>query len=389
KAFPLDRVAFLLLAGCIALRLCLRREHFPSYEATWPLLALTILGLSGLIAGPYQSQSWSLLAAKWIVPLTLFHAAGLVFTDQDSLRNLEIFCIAVLLYLSLMSVFHLVKAEFLIFPRFILNSDIGIHADRARGPFLQAVANGVSLTLLGLIALDSFRRRNLPRILAALLFIGVPIALPATKTRAVWLSALLSVGALVLSRNQRLRRAALALCLLGVVGMLVFLVEGANSRELADRLRDQSPVDFRSEIYQAGWQMFLEKPLLGWGNDASIQAEVARRVTGFHPEKYVFHNTLLELGESRVMLGLGLDAWLIVFLFRLGRSRGLVNNGSQHLLDYEFRKLWPVILAVYLVNASAVVMNYQFVNGLLFTFAGILAAQNLNAGRLPERTLRQ
>jgi len=28
--------------------------------------------------------------------------------------------------------------------------------------------------------------------------------------------------------------------------------------------------------------------------------------------------------------------------------------------------MWPVLLGVYLVNASVVVMNYQFVNGLLF-----------------------
>ena len=34
------------------------------------------------------------------------------------------------------------------------------------------------------------------------------------------------------------------------------------------------------------------------------------------------------------------------------------------------------MLGVYLFNASAVVMNYQFVNGFLFTIAGILAAQN-------------
>ena len=38
--------------------------------------------------------------------------------------------------------------------------------------------------------------------------------------------------------------------------------------------------------------------------------------------------------------------------------------------------VWPVMVAVYLFNGSFVVMNYQFVNGLLFTIAGILAAQN-------------
>jgi hypothetical protein len=31
---------------------------------------------------------------------------------------------------------------------------------------------------------------------------------------------------------------------------------------------------------------------------------------------------------------------------------------------------------VYLLNASFVVMNYQFVNGFIFTIAGLLVAQN-------------
>jgi hypothetical protein len=38
-----------------------------------------------------------------------------------------------------------------------------------------------------------------------------------------------------------------------------------------------------------------------------------------------------------------------------------------------------VLVGVYLVNAALVVMNYQFVNGLLFTMAGMLAAQQRRA----------
>jgi len=387
KAFPFDRLAFLLLIGCIALRSSIQRERLRSDPATWPLLALSLLGIWGLAGGPYQPQSWSLLAAKWIVPLTLFHAAGVVFTDRNSLRKLELFCLAVLLYLSMISVFFLFGAESLIFPRFILDAGIGIHADRARGPFLQAVANGVSLNMLGLIAVDSFRRQRLPRSLAAVLFLAVPLALLATKTRAIWISASFSIGALILyGRNRRLRRAALALCVLGLAGLLLFLAHRLNSRDFSERLLDQSPVDFRTEIYQAGWQMFTEKPLLGWGADSSVQSEVARRISDFHPDYYVFHNTFLELAVGRGLVGLGLYAWLILCLFRLGRLPKSEPSGPPHFMDLEFRNLWPTLVGVYLINASAVVMNYQFVNGLLFTLAGILAAQNR---RNIEQQLRQ
>ena len=49
------------------------------------------------------------------------------------------------------------------------------------------------------------------------------------------------------------------------------------------------------------------------------------------------------------------------------------------MLDPEFRQWWPILLAVYWVNAAVVVMSYQFVNGILFSVAGMLAAQRQRA----------
>jgi hypothetical protein len=63
--------------------------------------------------------------------------------------------------------------------------------------------------------------------------------------------------------------------------------------------------------------------------------------------------------------------WLFICLFRLSKSFG---QNTDRFADRAFRAMWPLMIVTYLLNASAVVMNYQFVNGLLFTFAGILAA---------------
>ena len=68
-------------------------------------------------------------------------------------------------YLSVIALLFLFGEKSLILPPFILDENLGIHADRARGPFLQAVANGVTLNLLGLVALDSYRRRRLRGVL--------------------------------------------------------------------------------------------------------------------------------------------------------------------------------------------------------------------------------
>ena len=292
------------------------------------------------------------------------------------------FTLIVVAYLTAISVFFLLGADWLIYPKFILDVGLGIHADRARGPFLQAVANGVSLNMLGLVALNSFRRERIRGLAAVILFFAVPVALLATKTRAVWLSAGISIAYLAVFRGDRkVRRTAMALCVLVTVGISAIFVSQASSNSIADRLADRSPLEFRSEMYQAGWQMFLEKPLLGWGNDAAIQPEIGRRVRQFRPEFFVFHNTYLELAVQRGALGIALYAWLFVCLFRLGKMPPSLLSKESHFIDNNFRKLWPLILSVYLLNASVVVMNYQFVNALLFTIAGIMAAENANQTR--------
>jgi putative inorganic carbon (HCO3(-)) transporter len=377
KSFPIDRVAFCALVLLLCLRLCIHRQPLRTYSATWPLLALLLIGLWGAMTQPYDPQAWSLFAAKWIVPFCLFHIAGLVFHDERSLRQLEIFLLMVLVYLTAISILWLIGAKNLIFPHFITDEGIGIHADRARGPFLQAVANGVCLTLLGLVALDSFRRKELRGVVATVLFFAVPLALLATKTRAVWISGVLAVISLALfGSTPKLRRIALAWCVMATVGLAILFLYRAGAASLTERALDRSPVDFRNEMYRAGWQMFTEKPAFGWGNEWLIQPEVEKRISTFHPEYYVFHNTFLELAVQRGLLGLGLYSWLMICLFRLSRTTAVTTQKDFTFSNRHFRKLWPLLLTVYLLNASAVVMNYQFVNAVLFTIAGILAAQS-------------
>ena len=376
--YSLDRIAFGLLVFAVLLRVLVQRQPLRvDGQVTWPMLGLLILAFAGLVTQPYDVQNWSVFAAKWVVPFTLYHLAGFIFDDDQSLRRFETFCLVVLAYVSFTAIAFLFDARALVFPRFILDESLGIHADRARGPFLQAVANGVTLNLLGLMALDSFRRRRMRGVLALLLLMALPLAILATKTRAVWLSFAASLLLLrFLSPSVRLRRACTGLVLAGLGGLLISLSFADGDGSLGTRLEERSPVDYRVAVYHAGWEMFQEKPLWGW-NAEQIQPELLKRMDGFHPEAVFLHNTYLEIAVQHGLLGLGLYLWIIVDLFRLGRKRfasAVVRNCG--FPDEQFRSLWPLLVLVYLVNASFVVMNYQFVNGLLFTLAGVLAAQN-------------
>ncbi len=366
-----DRIAFCAVAFFVGLRAMACREKLPFIaRISWPMLGL--IGLAVFRAGrePLDPQTWSLVASKFIVPFTLFHLAILVFRSARARAHFEIFVVVVLAYLIFTAVAFLVDARALIFPRFILDESLGIHADRARGPFLQAVANGLSLNILGLLAVAFPTRRRV----TWLLWLALPLAVLATMTRAVWISFAFSVAAVGFRiGEQRVRRACLGLA---CAGLLVSVFAGLSSDSLkgalADRSGDRGSVDVRVAVYDAGWAMFQERPLTGWPA-GGMYAELARRMQGYDLRAFYIHNTYLSLLIEFGLSGLALYAILFFNLFRLARS-GCRHDVAECESISCLRKIWPILLGVYLFNAFFVDMVYQFVIGLMFTVAGMLCS---------------
>ncbi len=367
--YGLDRIALGLLVTVVLVRaVALRHSVGLAAGFAWPMIGLSVLAITSALAHPFDAETWSVLAAKTVVPFSLFWLSSLVFRDEAALISLEKFLLILLAYLSFTAIAFLVGAHHLVFPRFILDESLGIHAERARGPFLQAVANGVTLNMLALLALDRYRRRTMQGIGHALLLASLPLAILATRTRGVWLSFTASIALLALSSERGLRRVCLGLIGVGGIAFFAVLLVGDG---LKDRLVERSPVEFRMAAYQAGWEMFLERPFTGWGTN-QVQSQLPGRISTFAGQSFAVHNTYLDVLLEHGLLGFGLYLWLVARLFRLRKG------GAQHEPDTvaSVRSLWPLLLGVYFVNASFVVMNYQFVNGLLFTLAGILAAHS-------------
>jgi O-antigen ligase len=376
----IDRVAFALLLVTVLVRAVVLRQRVLTIErATWPMLGLALLAMAGVV-GPFDNQTWCLLAAKFIVPYAMFHLAILVFREERQLRHFEIFALVVLAYLCFTAIAFLAGAKELIFPRFILDESLGYHADRARGPLLQAVANGVSLNMLGILALHASLRGRIRGFRAGALLAALPIAILATMTRAVWLSFAASIGVLVFRSNNRgLRRACIAIAVVAVLGSLAVLSFDDQRHIFRDRLQESGPIDFRQAVYAGCWQMFLEKPLTGWGVN-QLPSELARHVSGYSEKELYPHNTYLELLVEHGIIGLALYLWLMWEMLRLAWEP-VPESETKGFLNQQFHSIWPILLGVYWVNAALVVMNYQFVNGLLFAMAGMLAAQHRRARR--------
>jgi putative inorganic carbon (hco3(-)) transporter len=373
-SYYVDRIAFCGLVFFVALRTLARREKFPFVAGlSLPMIGLTALAVIRALREPFEAQTWSIIASKFIVPFALFHMAILVFRGASERRHFEIFVILALGYLVFTAIAFLMDARSLIFPRFILDESMGFHPDRARGPFLQAVANGVSLNLLGILAVALSDKHKTA---VLLLWLVLPLAVLATMTRAVWIS--FAVSTIVLGFRLTERRLHCACIALVVTGLLVGLAVGMSGSALKcvlwDRTGERGPVDARMAVYDAGWAMFQERPLAGWpaGN---MYSELARRMEGYRLRTFYVHNTYLALLVEFGTPGLALYTLLFFNLFRLARRAVPGESGSSAAL----RKVWPILLIVYLFNAFFVDMAYQFVIGLMFTVAGMLCSLEATA----------
>jgi O-antigen ligase len=295
-----------------------------------------------------------------------------VFTTESALRQLETFCLLTLAYLCFISIAFLSGQTQLVFPRFILDHGVEMHADRARGPFLQAVANGVSMNLLGLVAFDCYGRNRFRRVGVLVVLLSLPIAIFATMTRSVWLSFGLSLFAVAwLSEGRRMWRALVVAAMIAAVAAYVGTAKSRLVAGWQERIEDRTTMEFRLAVYAQGWDMFQEKPLFGWGQ-GEFAREVEARISDFRRGTYAAHNTFVDILVEHGMVGFLLYVWIAVNLFRLGKRA----------LWLKFA--WPICLGVYFVNACCVVMNYQFVNALLFTLAGVITARECSQA-LPAR----
>ena len=382
RFYQIDRVALgLLLVGVSARAVALRQRFVAIEGASWPMMGLTLLALISLAGQPFDREAWNLVASKCIVPFTLFHLAGLVFSEEKYFRRFEIFAVIVLAYLSFTAIAFLCRMDWLIYPKFILDESLGFHADRARGPLLQAVANGVSLNLLGILGWHAYQRRRMRGAKTTVLLLAVPIAIVATMTRTVWITFAGTVVALiVLSKRRALLVTAISVALAATVVLAILADAAELSGPLNDRLQERGPVDYRAAVYAGGWEMFQERPWLGWGFH-QMPAELPRHVSDYSEKVLYPHNTYLELLVEHGILGLTLYVWLMWELWKLGHGR-IPAGEERGFLNAGFHRLWPVLLLVYWINAAVVVMSYPFVNGLLYTMAGMLAAQ----GRRGEAT---
>jgi O-antigen ligase len=412
--FPVTPDRALLVAGVLALALRApgardRDRGTLRIEPVHVLLAATLAFAvaSGLASQTFFSNSgfFRLFDRFGIAPFLMFTIAPLAFPTERHRRIFLGALVALGAYLGLTALFEAAGPHGLVFPRYIVNPDLGFHLGRARGPFLEAEANGIALFVCGTAALVgavTWRDRPAIRLLCWLIAALALAGCLYTLSRAVWVGAVIA-AILTLLAFSRLRR----LLVPGLVGLAatvavsLALVPGLAA-SINARKNDQNSLWDRQNLNAAALQVVEDKPLLGvgWGRFTSVGEPYFwqssdRPLTGVGPQScdslppsarqrndgsrplctIPVHNAYL---SNAAELGLiGVTLWILASLAGIGGA--ILSPGPPALWS------WRVGLFAIAVM-SAIVIFFTPLEGpfspvVLWTWAGILWGTRYRSGQ--------
>jgi putative inorganic carbon (hco3(-)) transporter len=371
---PLPPDRLLIAAGLVAFalqgaqRVRLQPVHWVMLVAAgWAIV-------SAVAAGTLRDSAsqFALLDAFGLVPFAIFLVAPVVFGDPRRRAILLGTLVACGAYLGLTALAEGLGADALVFPSYIVDEGIGIHADRARGPFVEAVANGMGLyagAVAGAVGLAVWRD-PLVRCACAGVATLCAAGLVFTLTRSIWLGAILASAAALVgfpATRRYLVPAAAAAALLVAVALAV--VPGL-SQSATEREAEQSSIWVRENTNRAALAMAAERPIagFGWGtytreNVAFLEQEGDTPINGVGEG---VHNVLLSHASQIGLVGafLWAAAWL------LGIGGAIVRRGPPELLPWRIGLLALAVL--WAVVAATTPLPYAFPTIVLWTWAGVV-----------------
>lgn len=374
---PLDRLAILLAFASIlsqpeVRRLCIARVRTPIGVLLGCFFAYSVI--SSAQAGTLSNSGayFGLLDNLGLIPFAMYIVAPVVFRTERQRDVLLWTLIGIGAYLGLTALFETIGARSLVFPRYINNPLIGIHYGRARGPFVEAVADGLAMYVCGIgAAIGWYRWRGSGKgTFAAFVVLLCALGTIFTLTRSVWLAAALgTLGTLLLFRQTR--RYSIVVALIGAVaavGALV-LIPGFSSKA-SERESSQVPVWDRLNTDAAAVRVIEEKPIFGsgWMTFERDGANYLRQSNSYPltGAGLNVHNVFLARAAELGFVGAAL--WLIALGIVI--FQGAIRAGPDAMLPWRMGFIAVVISWV--MVALFAPLTYPFSNMFLWLWAGLL-----------------
>lgn len=385
--FPIgvDRIVILGGMGALAVRAFEDRDLVPRLRPVHVVLGVFVAYAVGsaLWSGTLtdRTSAFALLDQLGIVPFALFAVAAVAYRTPEQRGFLLAALVGLGGYLGVTALLETAGIDALIFPRYINDPAVGIHFDRARGPFVEAAANGGALYVSLVAAAVAFAVWRRPAARAVAVAVGVLCAfgIVATLTRQVWLaSALVSVVTVASIPALRAYLLPGAVAVAMVVGLTFSFAPGLYSRA-EGRAGAERPVWDRLNSNGAAGRMIEERPLFGWGwgRFEEVGADFYRQAATY-PVTSVsqLHNVVLSFSAELGLVGLAL--WVLCVCFAL--LPGVRRRGPPELEPWRVGTI--AIVLSWLTISNFTPLTYAYANYVVWLVMGIAYA---NATRAPVR----
>ena len=189
--------------------------------------------IRGTIFREIGVESIRVLLSGFIIPILILYLARSTVQSPAARRTACSVLTLLLGYLIVTAFAERFQIRWLVFPQYILDPTIGIHAEKARGPVLNGAENGGIIAILLLVALHRVRYAFTPSVrwlaTLALLAAGIP-ALWFTQERGPW--AAFAGGLLIILLHEPRRGVLSVLAVIAIVSVpLVMWLHTASNPE--------------------------------------------------------------------------------------------------------------------------------------------------------------
>ena len=369
----------LLFAGAIAAVLLRAppvadRPRLRISAAHWLLAVAAVyaLGSAFIVGTAFEREPLlKIIDAFGILPFLVFLVAPVAFATPRQRGVLLATLVTLGAYLGLTVLFEAIGLDALVFPKYILDAEYGIHVARGRGPFVDAVANGLALYMCSVMcamAVAMWRTwlaRSLALAIGVLCMVGAFLSLE----RSVWIGAVLgTVVGMLAARGLRRYLPVLIVAIAVAVMLSIGLIAGLQGA-VSERANNQSTIWDRQNLARAAVNMVEAKPLFGfgWSRFAYDSADYFEQSPDYPltATSAGVHNTPLTYA---VELGLvGMTLWILGVLFGVGGA--LATRGPPDLDAWRVRLL--AVATAYLVVLNAVPPT-AWPNRSLWLMAGVV-----------------
>ena len=327
----------------------------------------TVFVCDNMISLSTVTHDWSLLGNMPASRLLFFNLMPLslywvVRTSHLKIADLKFIAVSFGLfgiYLAITAIAEVMELSAIVFPKYILESEITEFLGRGRGPFLNPVANGIFLTTCFCCVLMWWPRTKSPLRLALLICAALTVVgIYCSLTRSVWLGLIAACGLFIWMPATRPMKGGM-LILATVITIIALPMLSKNifsfkrDKEVT-QVEMQRSAEMRPLFVIVAWNMFKDRPLLGAGFGQYSRAKYPYLQDPYSGKplsltrSLMQHNVFLAYLTETGLVGLSL---LVIMLIQMGRVSWKVwKELSLDLWARQFGLLSLVLLACYAIN---------------------------------------